>query len=56
MSTIDEKHYEHIAKMNALENEDVMKWYGWGSPVGLTLFFVGVTICAILVRFLFLMK
>lgn len=23
-------------------SEAVMKWYGWGSPVGLSIFFVGM--------------
>ena len=30
-----------------------MKWYGWGSPVGLTIFFIGLGITAILIRFAF---
>ena len=30
---------------------EVMKWYGWGSPIGLTVFFVGCGILAVLVRY-----
>ena len=32
-------------------SEAAMKWYGWGSPVGLSIFFIGMTICALLFRF-----
>jgi len=31
--------------------EEAMKWYGWGSPVGLSIFFISLGICAILIRF-----
>ncbi len=27
-----------------------MKWYGWGSPVGLSIFFISLCICALLIR------
>lgn len=27
-----------------------MKWYGWGSPIGLSIFFIGLSICALLIR------
>ncbi|MES2272930.1 MAG: hypothetical protein V4487_01915 [Chlamydiota bacterium] len=31
--------------------EEVMKWYGWGSPIGLTIFLIGLAIFAVLLRF-----
>ncbi len=31
--------------------EAAMKWYGWGSPVGLTIFFIGLCLCAVILRF-----
>ena len=49
-----DKHEEHIAKMVALEADK--RWYGWGSPIGLMIFFNGIALFAILLKFLFLMK
>jgi hypothetical protein len=37
MSTIEDKHFEHLAKMKALGGMD--KWYSWESPIGLSIFF-----------------
>lgn len=31
--------------------ESVMKWYGWGSPIGMAIFLVGLGISALLIRF-----
>jgi hypothetical protein len=36
MSSIEQKHLEHIHNMQALD--ETMKWYGWGSPIGLSIF------------------
>lgn len=33
--------------------EATFKWYGWGSPVGLTIFFLGVSIAAYILRLTF---
>jgi hypothetical protein len=30
--------------------ESAMKWYGWGSPVGMAIFFLGLGIGAVLIR------
>lgn len=30
-----------------------MKWYGWGSPVGLSIFFVAICVCVALMRWAF---
>ena len=46
---LQQKHLQHIAEMDALEN--VHKWYGWGSPIGLMIFFNGMAFFAILVIF-----
>lgn len=58
--SLEDKHFEHIAKMQALTD---YKWSSWNSPIGLTVFFFGFVIFlngfalfAILLRFLFLMK
>lgn len=34
--------------------EQVMKWYGWGSAVGLSILLVSVGVCAVLLRYAFL--
>lgn len=31
----------------------VLKWYGWGSPIGLSIFFIGVAICIAIIRWVF---
>lgn len=41
---MDRKHNETIEC-------EVMKWYGWGSPIGLSVFFVALAFCAALVRY-----
>jgi hypothetical protein len=56
MSNLDDKHIEHLAKLQAIENPEVHKWYGWGSPMGLIIFFNGMALFAILIRYMFLMK
>ena len=33
--------------------EASMKWYGWGSPVGLIIFLIGLSVCALLIKKLF---
>lgn len=30
-----------------------MKWYGWGSPVGLSIFFVGLALAGLILRVIF---
>lgn len=39
----EDKHLEHLAKLRAIEGDDVNKWYGWGSPIGLSVFFISFT-------------
>jgi hypothetical protein len=59
MSSSEDKDIEHFAKLQAVGlvgNPEINKWYGWGSPVGLIIFFNGVALFAILVRYMFLMK
>lgn len=26
-----------------------MKWYGWGSPIGLSIFFIGASVCFLII-------
>lgn len=35
--SVDDKHFEHLAKIKSLEG--MSKWYSWESPIGLSIFF-----------------
>jgi hypothetical protein len=52
--SMNDEHLEQLAKLKAIEGEN--EWYGWGSPIGLTIFLIGLVVCGILIRFIFLMK
>jgi hypothetical protein len=41
----DDKHFEHIAKMQSLGN--LGKWWSWDSPIGLSVFFLTLTLIGI---------
>ena len=41
--------YDHAIDRHAAEA--AMSWYGWGSPVGLSIALIGVGVAAILIRF-----
>ena len=43
-----------LAALNAVTNSG--NWTSWESPIGLTIFFIGMTFCGVLVRYAFLMK
>jgi hypothetical protein len=51
MSNIEDKHFEHIAKMKALGGMD--KWYSWESPVGLSIFFLTIAAIAAIIKVVF---
>ncbi len=48
---MNDKDLREIRHMNSLG-----KWYSWDSPIGLAIFFIALSVVAILVRFFFLMK
>jgi hypothetical protein len=48
---LDEKHFEHLAKMKSLEG--MSRWYSWDSPIGLSIFFLTLTFIVILVKWAF---
>lgn len=50
------EHLEDIARINAIQGAGMEKWSSWRSPVGLVIFFNGLVLCAILVRYAMLMK
>jgi hypothetical protein len=50
-------HNEHLADLATLSAiTGPTTWAGWDSPVGLVIFFNGIALCGILVRYAFLMK
>lgn len=58
--SLEDKHLGHIAAMQAVSD---YSWHSWNSPVGLTIFFLGFVafingfaLCALLIKFIFLMK
>lgn len=46
-------HMEHIGEMAALNEVmgDHSRWSSWSSPVGLIIFFNGIAVCFLIVRF-----
>lgn len=49
--TIDDKHFEHLAKMKSLEGMD--KWYSWESPIGLSIFFLTLVAIIVIIKWAF---
>ena len=47
-------HLEDLARIGAIQEN--AKWSSWGSPVGLVIFFNGMALLAILIRYATLMK
>ncbi len=38
-----------------LQSMKWQKWHSWGSPVGLSIFFISLTVCALVLRYAYLM-
>ena len=53
MSSIEDKHLEHIAAMHAVSD---YSWHSWNSPIGLIIFLNGLVVAGILVKYLIIMK
>ena len=45
---------EHLARIGAIQEN--AKWSSWGSPVGLIIFFNGIALMAVLIRYAILLK
>lgn len=44
----------HLNELHALQSEEfVMKWYGWGSPIGLSIFFLTLAVIAAMIKIVF---
>ncbi|HSX08676.1 MAG TPA: hypothetical protein VLF93_00805 [Candidatus Saccharimonadales bacterium] len=51
MSDIDDKHFEHLAKMKSLQG--MSHWYSWDSPIGLSIFFFTLAFIVVLIKVTF---
>lgn len=40
-------------KRNLKAEEAAMKWYGWGSPIGLSIFFLALVFIAAIIKTVF---
>lgn len=40
-------------KRNLKAEEYTMKWYGWGSPIGLSIFFLALVVVAAIIKEVF---
>ena len=49
--SVDDKHFEHIAKIKSLES--LSKWYSWDSPIGLSIFFLTLTAIVVIIKWTF---
>jgi len=47
---IDEKHFEHLAKMKSLNG--MSKWYSWDSPIGLSIFFLTIIFIVVIIKWM----
>ncbi|HEX8932104.1 MAG TPA: hypothetical protein VF810_03040 [Patescibacteria group bacterium] len=46
-----EKQLSDLERLHAIEAD--MRWYGWGSPIGISIFFLTLTIIAAIIKFAF---
>jgi hypothetical protein len=52
MNNIEKKHLEHLHEIESVEA--AMKWYGWGSPIGLSIFLLSLVGIAVIIKIVFL--
>ncbi len=46
---------EQLNELQELQSvEYAMKWYGWGSPIGISIFFLTVVLIAAIIKTVFL--
>ena len=48
---MDQKHLEDIAAINAVQRAE---WYSWGSPIGLSIFFLTMVGIAAVIKIVFI--
>lgn len=45
---------EQLSELQDLQSvEYAMKWYGWGSPIGISIFFLTVTLITTIIKTVF---
>lgn len=51
---MDDKHKKHLEEMYALRAMEAEgEWYGWGSPIGLSIFFLALAGIAVIIKIFF---
>lgn len=48
---MDKNHLDELQNMQT--TEDAMKWYGWGSPIGLSIFFLTLIGIVVIIKIVF---
>lgn len=48
---MDKKHLEDLYALKAVDSDT--KWYGWGSPIGLSIFFLTIVLIAVVIKIFF---
>lgn len=48
---MDKKHLEELQEFQS--SEAAMRWYGWGSPIGLSIFFLTLVLIAAVIKMVF---
>jgi hypothetical protein len=48
VSNIEDKHFEHLAKIQSLRS--MSRWYSWDSPIGLSIFFLTLTLIVVIFK------
>lgn len=46
-----DKHLKHVHEMESADM--AMKWYGWGSPIGLSIFFLTLVAIVVIIKIAF---
>jgi hypothetical protein len=58
MSNLEDKDIENYAKLKAvgmIGSSENNKWYSWGTPIGLSIFFLSITAIVVIIK-MFLLK
>jgi hypothetical protein len=51
---VNKESVEQIERLQGLQyGQEAMKWYGWGSPIGLSIFFLAIVAMAAILKVTF---
>lgn len=54
MICVNKESVEQIERLQGLQyGQEAMKWYGWGSPIGLSIFFLTIVAIVAIVKVIF---